>query len=163
MGRGSRCHPPSRASRIIHSIHQVGTATAVPTYFFIPIHIKPQGQKPPAAHVTPPITSHNIFINPQNLRLIHRKPTITTKFYSHKFYSHKISNVFLKSTSQRVNRSTGQQVNEFLGTNEMGHHISFSDKPIWRTFFPLNKWRCISATFSAKRWGLYLSGLRFTS
>gem|GEM_PF-5114013 len=105
------------------------------------------------------------------MRLIHRKPTITTKFYSHKIYSHKISNVFLKSTSQQVNestslqvyKSTSQQVYEFLETNEMGHHISFSDKPIWRTFFPLNKWRCISATFSAKRWGLYLSGLRFTS
>ena len=159
MGRGSRCHPPSRTSRIIHTPLNTpsGHRNRSAHLFFIPIHIKPQGQKPPAAHGTPPITSHNIFINPQNLRLINRKPTITTKFYSHKIYSHKISNVLLKSTSQQVYESTSQQVNQFLGTNEMGHHISFSDKPIWLTFFPLNKWRCISATFSAKRWGLYLS------
>lgn len=111
MGRGSRCHPPSRASRTSRIIHTPlntpsGHRNRSAHLFFIPIHIKPQGQKPPAAHGTSPITSHNIFIKPHFLRLIHCKPTITTKFYSHKIYSHKISNVFFKSTSRRVNRST---------------------------------------------------------
>lgn len=170
MGRGSRSHPPSRTSRTSRIIHTPlntpsGHRNRSAHLFFIPIHIKPQGQKPPAAHGTPPITSHNIFINPQNLRLINRifcvlfaaNPLLPPNFTAIKFTAIKFKRLF------EVYKPTSQQVYEFLGTNEMGHHISFSDKPIWRTFFPLNKWRCISATFSAKRWGLYLSGLRFTS
>ena len=125
MGRGSRCHPPSRTSRTSRIIHTPlntpsGHRNRSAHLFFIPIHIKPQGQKPPAAHGTPPITSHNIFINPQNLRLINRKPTIATKFYSHKIYRHKISNVFLKSTSQQVYESTSQQSTSFWKLTRWG-------------------------------------------
>lgn len=116
MGRGSRSHPPSRISRTSRIIHTPlntpsGHRNAVPTYFFIPIHIKPQGQKPPAAHGTPPITSHNIFINPQNLRLINRifcvlfraNPLLPPNFTAIKFTAIKFQTSFL---SQRVNRST---------------------------------------------------------
>lgn len=87
-----------------------------PLAFFIPIHIKPQGQKPPAAHGTPPITSHNIFINPQNLRLINRifcvlfaaNPPLPPNFTAIKFTAIKFKRLFevYKSTSLRVNRST---------------------------------------------------------
>lgn len=110
MGRGSRSHPPSRASRIIHTPLNTpsGHRNRSAHLFFIPIYIKPQGQKPPAAHGTPAFSNSNFFIKPQNLRLIRRKPTITTKFYSHKIYRHKISIVFLKSTRQQVNKSTRQ-------------------------------------------------------